>query len=290
MAGAPFVRVHEALARHAARTGCQATTLGRMTFDLEHVSASRAHQMVLHDVDLRLPRNRLVGLIGPNGAGKSTLLSVMAGDLQPEKGQVSMDGICLGRCSPAALATRRAVMTQQSAAIFNLTVRQVLELGLYAFSYGSPEKTSRLLHAAAQDAGISAWLDESLTALSWGQQQRVHFARALLQAQAAWHESGQAWLLLDEPTASQDPWQQQAMFDACRRFIAWGEVGVVVVVHDLTLAAQWCDDLVLIKNGRVLAQGPSKEMLTVERLRQLFGEDLKVDVRWDPLPGVIIAR
>jgi iron complex transport system ATP-binding protein len=214
----------------------------------------------------------------------------MAGDLKPGQGTVSIDGAGLERCPPAELAKRRAIMTQQSAAVFNLTVRQVLELGLYAFSHWSPQKKSRLLGTVAQTAGITIWLDEPLTARSWGQQQRVHFARALLQAQAAWQASGQAWLLLDEPTASQDPWHQQAILAACREWMSWGEVGVVVVVHDLTLAAQWCDELLLLKAGRVLAQGPCREMLTAERLAQLFGEDLNIDVRWAPLPGVIIAR
>jgi iron complex transport system ATP-binding protein len=261
-----------------------------MTYELNHVSVSRGNQPVLHDINLKLPRERLVGLVGPNGAGKSTLLSVMAGDLKPEGGQLLLDGAGMQVHAPADLAKQRAIMTQQSAAIFNLTVRQVLELALFAFAHWREQQKACLLTDVAKSVGVAPWLDEPMTARSWGQQQRVHFARALLQAQAAWHESGRAWLLLDEPTASQDPWHQQAMFAACRTFMSWQSVGVVVVVHDLTLAAQWCDEIVMLKAGRVVAQGDCRDVLTAQQLGQVFGEDLQVDVRWQPLPGVIMAR
>lgn len=261
-----------------------------MSFELEHVSVSMADQPVLRDVHLRLSRDRLVGVIGPNGAGKSTLLSVLAGDVAPRQGVVKVDGSRVGQYSSAHLAQRRAIMTQQSDAIFNLTVRQVLELGLYAFASEPGQQKDRWLGDVAQSVGLTDWLDTPLTARSWGQQQRVHFARALLQAQAAWHTQGKAWLLLDEPTASQDPWHQQALLAVCRDFMSWGQVGVVLVLHDLTLAAQWCEELLVVKSGRVLAHGACRDVLTADRLKQAFGEDLKVDVRWEPLPGVIMTR
>lgn len=266
------------------------TTLSAMTYELERVCARRDNQIVLRGIDLRLPRGRLLGIVGPNGAGKSSLLSALAGDIEIEQGRVSIDEADIARRLPGDLALMRAVMTQQPGAAFNLTVKQVLELGLYAFSHWSTERQEALLLALAQSVGIDEWLSQSLTSRSWGQQQRVHFARALLQAQATWHETGKAWLLLDEPTASQDPWHQQAMLAACRAFLSWGHVGVVVVLHDLTLAAQWCDDLVILKDGCVLVQGPCDSVLTPSWLGQAFGDDLKVDVRREPLPGVIMSR
>jgi len=261
-----------------------------MTFTLDHVTVSRNEQVVLHDIDLPLPRERLVGIIGPNGAGKSSLLSVLAGDLKSDQGQVLLDDAPVAGQSPGDLAKRRAIMAQQPGAIFNLSIKQVLDLGLYAFGHWSVPERERLLLSVAKTMGIDGWLSQSLTSRSWGQQQRVHFARALLQAQAAWHEQGKAWLLLDEPTASQDPWHQQSMLAAARALMDWGQVGVVVVVHDLTLAAQWCDELVVIKEGRLLAKGLCRSVLTTDQLRQAFGQDLKIDVRWEPLPGVIMAR
>ena len=261
-----------------------------MTFKLDRVTVSRDQQVVLHDIDLQLPRERLVGIIGPNGAGKSSLLSVLAGDLKIDQGQVLLDDVSVAGQPPGDLAKRRAIMSQQPGAIFNLSIKQVLELGLYAFGHWPVPERERLLLSVAKTMGIDGWLSQSLTSRSWGQQQRVHFARALLQAQAAWHEQGKAWLLLDEPTASQDPWHQQSMLAAARDLMHWGQVGVVVVVHDLTLAAQWCDELVVIKEGRLLAKGPCRSVLTTDQLRQAFGQDLKIDVRWEPLPGVIMSR
>jgi len=266
------------------------TTLTRMTFELQQVSLLRGEHVALRDIDLRLSRDRLVGVIGPNGSGKSSLLAVLAGDLRSDQGRVCIDDEpVLGRSSDE-LAKQRAIMAQQSEAIFNLTVRQVLELGLFAYAHWPMPKRDRLLRAVSESLGLDHWLDESLTARSLGQQQRVHFARALLQAQAAWHERGCAWLLLDEPTASQDPWHQQSMLAACKAFLSWGQVGVVVVMHDLTLAAQWCDDLVVLKDGDVLTQGPCRSVLTDKQLGLAFGNDLKIDVRWAPLPGVIMSR
>ena len=266
------------------------TTLSCMTFELQQVSLLRGDHVALRDIDLRLSRDRLVGIIGPNGSGKSSLLSVLAGDLISDQGRVCIDGEPVSKRPSSDLAQQRAIMAQQSEAIFNLTVRQVLELGLFAFAHWSVAERTRLLGSVAQSLGLEHWLDESLTVRSLGQQQRVHFARALLQAQAAWHEQGRAWLLLDEPTASQDPWHQQSMFAACKAFLSWGRVGIVVVVHDLTLAAQWCDELVVLKDASVVAQGPCRSVLNAQQLGLAFGSDLKVDVRWAPLPGVIMSR
>ena len=261
-----------------------------MTFELQQVSLLRGEHVALRDIDLHLCRDRLVGVIGPNGSGKSSLLSVLAGDLRCDQGRVCIDGApVLGRSS-SELAKQRAIMAQQSEAIFNLTVRQVLELGLFAFAHWSVCERNRLLGSVAESLGLDHWLEDALTSRSLGQQQRVHFARALLQAQAAWHEQGCAWLLLDEPTASQDPWHQQSMLAACKAFLSWGQVGVVVVLHDLTLAAQWCDELVVLKDGDVLAQGPCRSVLNEQQLGLAFGNDLKIDVRWAPLPGVIMSR
>jgi len=127
-----------------------------MTYELNHVSVSRGNQPVLHDINLKLPRERLVGLVGPNGAGKSTLLSVMAGDLKPEAGQLLLDRAGMQVHAPADLAKQRAIMTQQSAAIFNLTVRQVLELGVIRLCALARATKGPLAHGCSQIRGCGA--------------------------------------------------------------------------------------------------------------------------------------
>ena len=258
-----------------------------MTYQLDHVTICRDGLVVLENVNLALPSGQVIGLVGPNGVGKSTLLAALAGDIKPDRGQILLEEAAVGNFSPAALACRRAIMAQQAAAIFNLSVRQVLELGLHAFAHWRHRARETLLLAVAQAADVAQWLSQSITSLSVGQQQRVHFARALLQAQAARQEHGQAWLLLDEPAANQDPWQQQMMMSLCREFVANAGAGVLLVLHDLTLVAQWCDEIVVLKDKGVLASGQTRAVLTAQTLKTAFGQSLDVQVMWQPVPGVI---
>ncbi|MCD8565498.1 MAG: ATP-binding cassette domain-containing protein [Burkholderiaceae bacterium] len=260
-----------------------------MTYQLDHVTIRRQGKVVIDDLSLTLARGRLIGLIGPNGAGKSTLLAALAGDLEIDQGQISLDEQSLTRLSPERLAWRRAIMAQQTAAIFNLSVAQVLELGLYAFTHWPHQDRVALLSAVAKQTEVGGWLAQSITKLSIGQQQRVHFARAFLQAKAAQIEHGKAWLLLDEPTASQDPWQQQMMMSVCCNFATNSDVGVLLVMHDLTLAAQWCDEIIVLKDQALLVHGDSREVLTPEVLKRTYGNELDVQVLWEPVPGVMMS-
>lgn len=260
-----------------------------MTYELDHLCVSRERSAVLDDLCLTLPSGRLIGLIGSNGAGKSTLLAALAGDLKPDGGQIALDGQALESIAPDKLAHRRAIMAQQTAAIFNLTVAQVLELGLHAFAHWSSRERELLLTEVAQATDIAQWLQQSITALSIGQQQRVHFARTLLQARAAYADHGKVWLLLDEPTASQDPWQQQMLMSICHGFSKQDCVGVLVVMHDLTLAAQWCDEIIVLKDHGVLASGNTRDVLTPQTLKRTYGSELDVEVVWAPVPAVIMA-
>ena len=258
-----------------------------MTLALENVTIERSNQEVLKHISLSIDSGVLVGIVGPNGAGKSTLLGALAGDFAAVKGTLRIEDALLSELDERSLAQRRAVMAQQPPAIFNLSVRQVLELGLFAFEHWTGEQRERLLLELANVTGVTDWLDQAMTQRSVGEQQRVHFTRALLQARAARQEGGCAWLLLDEPTANQDPAHQQAMMQACRELLALGSVGVVIVLHDLSLAAQWCDQVIVLKQGAVLTQGPASRVLTRQTLQDTFGQWLGVHVNTVP-DGVII--
>ena len=261
-----------------------------MTYQLDRVTISRQGRIVLKDISLAMPMGRVTGLIGPNGVGKSTLLAALAGDLNVDQGQLLLNQSPVAGLSPQILAVRRAIMSQQSPAIFNLTVRQVLDLGLHAFAHWSGGERDALLSEVAQMTDVAQWLGQSITELSLGQQQRVHFARALLQANAAHQEHGQAWLLLDEPNANQDPGQQQMMMNVCSRFAATDSAGVLLVMHDLTLAAQWCDHIIVLKDRGVLANGQARDVLTPDTLKLAYGSELAVQVLWEPVPAVIMSR
>lgn len=258
-----------------------------MTYELQGLSLERGGQRVLHELSLSFRRGCVTGLIGPNGAGKSSLISVLAGQLAPSSGAVSLDGRLLSGFDTRSLASVRAVMAQQVPTDFHLTVEQVLDLGLFAFAGLTAQVRQKIRLRAAEMAGVSAWLSHSMARHSMGQQQRVHFARALVQLLAVQQQRA-GWLLLDEPTASQDPSHQQRLLECCCDLVATQTVGVVVALHDLTLAAQWCDRVVVLLEGRLLAHGSTREILTEATIQRAFGEELRALVIHEPAAGVVI--
>lgn len=261
-----------------------------MTYELQNLSVDRGSARVLRGLSVSFERGQVTGVIGPNGAGKSTLLSVLAGQITCASGEIRLDAQLLSSFDPHRLARARAVMAQQLSSDFHLTVEQVLRLGLYAFGDLRPEQKQRLMLKAAEMTGIATWLPQSMAIYSSGQQQRVHFARALVQLLAIEQQQQVAWLLLDEPTANQDPLHQQRLLACCRQLTAQGRVGVVVALHDLTLAAQWCDRVVVVCEGELVAHGQTGEILNVAIIQRVFGADLEAHVICQPAPGVVIYQ
>jgi iron complex transport system ATP-binding protein len=271
-----------------------------MTYTLQGMSLDRQKQRVLHDLSLTFERGGVTGLIGPNGAGKSSLISVLAGQLKASGDNVCLDGQSLAAFDSHRLARVRAVMAQQVPSDIHLTVSQVLALGLYAFDELTRHQRHEVVAEAADMAGVSAWLANVMLTHSVGQQQRVHFARALVQVLAIKRLSARPllsapsqpppWLLLDEPTASQDPAHQQRLLACCRDLAVRHGVGVVVAIHDLTLAAQWCDKVVVLREGGLVAQGPTREILTQATIQSAFGDELQAHVLQTPAPGVVIFK
>jgi len=264
-----------------------------LTYTLQGMSLDRQKQRVLHDLNLSFERGNVTGLIGPNGAGKSSLISVMVGQLQASSGDARLDGQSLAAFDPHRLARARAIMAQQIPSDIHLTVAQVMALGLYAFDELTPHQRNELVAQAADLVNVSAWLPNVMLTHSVGQQQRVHFARALVQVLAITRQTtppSPGWLLLDEPTASQDPAHQQRLLACCRQLVAEKNIGVIVALHDLTLAAQWCDKLVVLREGGVVASGHTREILTERTIQQAFGSDLQAHVLQTPAPGVVIFK
>ena len=260
-----------------------------MTYTIQQATLSRGITTVLDGVTLVLPRNRVIGLIGPNGSGKTTLLASLAGEKVVARGTISIDQDILADLSEAKLASRRAVMLSHNAIPFEMTVRQLVDIGLYSFPYWPDHAREQLVELVANVVGLSKYLDTPLLARSDGEQQRAHFARALVQTRASVQEQGKAWLLLDEPTANLDPLQQQSVMKICHDLSREQDVGIVVAIHDLTLARQWCDDVVMLGQQRVLCMGPACQELNPTNLRQMYGDSLAIHVVDEPVPGILIG-
>jgi iron complex transport system ATP-binding protein len=248
------------------------------------LQARRGSRVVLRIEHLQLQPGSCVAVVGPNGAGKSTLLHLMSGALSPRTGHVDVHGLDPAKTSPRARAARMAVLTQQENAS-PFPVRDVLEMGLFAVpaSSGGPKRAAAKWQDRTSGQRIDRMLDHlELTALaerpldrlSGGQQRRVQLARVLLQAEAfaeaAPLPSGKPWILLDEPTDALDPRHALLVVDRLRRKANAGH-GVLAVLHDLNLAAFMADRVLLIHEGRLLADGPPEGVLTPALLEQAYG-------------------
>jgi iron complex transport system ATP-binding protein len=242
-----------------------------MTIRLSGLTVKRAQHTVLSDVSLTLAPGELLGVLGPNGAGKSSLIAVMSGELAFDEGAVELSSESLVHRSAFEQARRRAVVTQQSSLNFDLCVNEVVQMGAYPYPEAIPEQVERWAQRALALTELLPRWESLYTVLSGGEQQRVQLARALVQCFAIEHFQGVAFLLLDEPLANLDPRHQVHFMQALKELVLASQIGVLIVMHDLNIAASYCDRLVLLDQGRAIAQGAPKEVLTPEALNQAFG-------------------
>lgn len=225
----------------------------------------------LRGVDLRLERGRYYGLVGPNGCGKSTLLDLLAGVAKPQSGELLLQGRPLAAYSRRELALCVAYVPQEHRVNFPFTVAEVALMGRHPyrgrFASASAEDW-RLVDEALRAMELDDLRDADVTAISGGEKQRAALARGLTQDTDA--------LLLDEPTASLDirhALDAQRLFQ--RRARQDGRL-VVAAMHDLNLAAAFCDELILMQAGLVYAFGPVAEVLTPQRIEDVFGVRARV--------------
>lgn len=242
------------------------------------VCVRRAKRAVLHDIDLHLTAGTLLGVLGPNGAGKSTLLGALCGELPVQSGAVLLGGRPLAQWPATARARRLAVLAQQSTLGFAFAVEDVVAMGRLPHASGR-EVDARVVRAAMASTDIAHLRGRSYLSLSGGEQQRVHLARVLAQL---WPGSEGQVLLLDEPTASLDPNHQHLVMDVVKGFVERGGAALAIV-HDLNLAARYCDELMLLAQGRAWIRGTADEVFRPETLRQVF--DLDVLIQHHPERG-----
>jgi iron complex transport system ATP-binding protein len=244
---------------------------------------------LVRGVDLELHAGEVLAIVGPNGAGKSTLLRALAGDRATAGGTVTMDGRPLGAWSLAERALRRAVIGADEELAFPWRVREVVMLGRIPQHGGDPgPRDHAIVERLLADVDAQELADRIHPTLSSGERQRVALARALAQlwpddlpTDVAWTEPGAqggepgaadrvpAWLLLDEPTANLDLRHQALALRLLRARAALG-AGVLVVLHDLNLAAAHADRIAIVRGGRIVEVGRPEEVLRADLLAEVF--------------------
>jgi|YNPBryantNP2012_1023418.scaffolds.fasta_scaffold00890_13 iron complex transport system ATP-binding protein len=229
------------------------------------------HGIVLHNLHLSVRSGRVLALAGPNGAGKTTLLRSLARLLRPRQGIVLLDGRDVWRFSERDTARRLGLVPQNEAAEWPLTVEQVVMLGRAAHRGWFMPYTAadhRAVDDALAQTGLTPLRARLLTELSGGERQRVLIARALAQEPAA--------ILLDEPTAQLDLRYQAAVLGLTRRLAHERGLAVVVSLHDLNLVALYADQVALIADGGLVAEGSPADVLTPDHLQRAYGVPVAV--------------
>jgi iron complex transport system ATP-binding protein len=232
----------------------------------------------LRDVSLRIPAGSLTALLGPNGGGKTTLVSLMAGVMRPQLGRVLLDGSDMTGMTRRQIARRVAIVPQETHPAFDYTVMEMVLMGrhphLGPFALEGPHDLE-IAQAALAATDTTALSERSYMTLSGGEKQRVIIASALAQSPDL--------LLLDEPTASLDLGFQLEIASVLQRLNRERGVTMVLATHDLNLAAALCTHVVMIRGGSILAQGETRDILTAEGVRALYG--VEADVRFNDLAG-----
>ncbi len=246
----------------------------------ESVTVRIGGKALLDGVSLSLAPGEVVALVGPNGAGKSTLLRVLSGDVVPRPGLVRLQGRELTSFNPRELAKRRAVLSQHVGVTFPFAVAEIVRMGA---GDRSGRRVDELVDAALAEVDLSEFRDRVVTTLSGGEQQRVHFARILVQLACGETDHGAGVLLLDEPTASLDLKHQFDIARSTRRCAERG-VAAVVVLHDLNLATLFARRIVVLDQGRIAGDGPADQTITDDMLSRVF--KVAAHVGRVPPPGV----
>lgn len=245
------------------------TLVAHPLLDVRGVRVTIDGNTLVEDVDLTVEAGEVVGLVGPNGAGKSTLLRAATG-VRASGGTVHFDGQPLADIPRAELYRHVAVVQQLPEAPLSMTVEDLVMLGRYPHLGLFRRESARdheIVRAAMVRTGCAAFAGRHLGTLSGGERRRAFIARALAQEPRL--------LLLDEPTANLDA-DAQAQILELLRDLAGGGVGVLVVLHDLTFAAAYCDRLLLMHRGRLVASGAPEVVLAPEHVAAVYGSHVRV--------------
>lgn len=237
---------------------------------------------VLEDVSFELKEGELLGVLGPNGAGKSTLLRLLIKAIAPREGLVRLGGTPLEDLDQMEVARRAAWVPQELDSLFVLTVEEMVRLGRFCRTgvwgrLGGEDRWQ--VEKALEETDLLPLRHRPVSHLSGGERRRVLLARALAQEPKV--------LLLDEPTAHLDPGHQAGLVEVVDRLRRERGLAVIAILHDMSLALSWCPMVLLLKDGRVQAQGATISVITPDTLRAVYGLDTVVFAPTPDQPGAV---
>jgi iron complex transport system ATP-binding protein len=240
-----------------------------MSIKINKISYGINNSSILKDISLEIRGGEILSILGPNGSGKSTLMKVLAGDINPNSGSVVINGTNLNDIEISSRAIVRSMMSQAQNIVYDFDVREIIEMGWIESSVDKPnghfENTLTLI---SNECGIDHLLKRKYNSLSGGEQRMVHFARTLLQSNGL-KENLQKYIFFDEPTANLDIKRELNILNVIRKKAKEG-YGIFIVLHDLNLAYNFSDRIVLIKDGRISKMGDPNEVFDDEILSEVY--------------------
>lgn len=245
-----------------------------MELNVRHLSVSFSDTRIVQDVSVRVRSKQFVGLLGPNGCGKSSLLKSIYKVIKPQQGEVFLSDMNLLKTSPKTVAKQLGVVGQFNELSFDFTVREMVMMGRTPHK-GMLESDSRqdyrLVDEAMSRVNLQSYADRSYNSLSGGEKQRVILARVLAQQPQ--------FMILDEPTNHLDIKYQLEILSLVKQL----DIGILAALHDLTLAAHYCDYLYMMKKGQIVADGKPEEVLTKQLVGEVF--DVDCEIYRNPVTG-----
>lgn len=248
-----------------------------MVLKIQDLTAGYRSKAILEQISFSVGKGELVSLVGPNGAGKSTLLKTIRGLLPALSGKIILQGKEIKSFSERDFARQAGFLQQQTRVPFAYSVREVVRTGRYPYLQWwqqTGRKDEEIVRACLAYTGVLDFIDCPVQELSGGQRQRVFLAKVLAQQTPL--------LLLDEPATGLDLMYQEEIFRFCRELCQAGRT-ILMVVHELSLAARFSSRLILLANGRMLADGSPEEVINPELLTQAYG--VPIEVKENPLTG-----
>ena len=248
-----------------------------MSIKISSVSYEKGNKKILDDISLEIKSGEVLSVLGPNGAGKSTLLNLISGDISPSRGEIYFDNKNLKDISIQERSFMRSVMAQSQAIVFDFSVKEIIEMGWLDKGLSNyANDFQNALNEIAEETSVTDLLYKKFNILSGGEQRRVHFARTLLQIWRPSNSSDPIYILLDEPTANLDILHEQKMMKKIRNKASEG-IGVMIVLHDINIAAKYSDKIAFIKEGRLEEVGSPSKVLEENKLSAIYELPMKIN-------------
>ena len=248
-----------------------------MTIKSESMSLEIDGGEIVNDINIEVFPGKVLALIGPNGAGKSTILKILSGDIKPTSGVIKYNDINISNIPFVDRAHIRGVMSQSQTIVFDFSVLEIIEMGwLHSDHDYYTSFYPDVLKQIIEDCELQHLVDRKFNTLSGGEQKRVHFARVLLQLWIPEGDIHPRFMLLDEPLANLDIYHELKILEIIKKHLS-KNIGVLLILHDLNTASKFADNIVLMKNGTMVKNGSTIEVLTESILSETYETKIKVN-------------